>query len=77
MAARERAGDALAALGPEESKVMDCLRGGSSPDPSGVAAKTGLTASGIEGVLAQLESKGLVSKRMDGTLEAAGREGLS
>jgi DNA processing protein len=77
VAARERAGDALAALGPEESKVMDCLRGGSSPDPSGVAAKTGLTASGIEGVLAQLESKGLVSKRMDGTLEAAGREGLS
>lgn len=75
VASREKPGGAPAALGPDESKVLDCLRGGASSDPAGLAATTGMTASGIEVALAQLESKGLVSKRMDGTLEAGGREG--
>jgi DNA processing protein len=61
--------------GPDEARVLACLHAGSPSEPAGLAAQTGLTVSGIGIALAQLETKGLVLRRMDGTYESSGSEG--
>jgi DNA processing protein len=57
---------------PDQARVLRCFLGGSSPGPAELAERTGLPAEAIGVALAELESKGFVSKRADGTYEAAG-----
>jgi DNA processing protein len=56
-------------LTPDETRVMECFRGGGIFSPDALSGQTGLPASSLSATLMMLELKRLIAKRADGTFE--------
>jgi DNA processing protein len=57
-------------LGDDEARVLYHLRSGVSQDPSELIAQTGLSEGAVDAALANLESRGYVGRRPDGSFSA-------
>jgi DNA processing protein len=53
----------------DETRVMECFRGGGIFSPDALSGQTGLPAASLSATLMMLELKRLIAKRADGTFE--------
>ena len=59
-------------LGDDEARVLYHIRSGVSQGPGELVAQTGLSAGAVDAALVNLENRGYVSRRADGSFGAGG-----